>query len=46
MIIVNLAGFAAIAWIVWYFWMWKGESVAAETGSGGVQEINVAVKGG
>ena len=46
MIIVNLAGFAAIAWIVWYFWMWKGESVAAETGSGGVQEINVTVKGG
>src|SRR5918998_1273898 len=28
-IIVTLVGFGIIGWIVWYFWLWKGESVAA-----------------
>lgn len=45
-IVVTLIGFAVIAWIVWYFWLWKSESVAARTGAGGVQEIDVTVKGG
>ncbi len=45
-IIVTLSGFGIIAWIVWYFWLWKGESVAAGVGEGGVQEVNVTVKGG
>ncbi len=45
-IIVNLAGLSAIVWIVWYFWLWKGESVAAQTTVGGVQEVSVVVKGG
>lgn len=45
-IIVTLSGFAIIAWIVWYFWLWRGESVSAQTGAGGVQEIDVTVKGG
>jgi plastocyanin domain-containing protein len=45
-IIVTLSGLAIIAWIVWYFWLWRGESVAAQTAAGGVQEIDVTVKGG
>lgn len=45
-IIVNLGGLAAVAWVVWYFWLWKGESVAAQAGAGGVQEVEVTVKGG
>jgi plastocyanin domain-containing protein len=45
-IIVTLAGLALIGWIVWYFWLWKGESVAALAGAGGAQEIEVTVKGG
>ena len=45
-IIVTLAGLGAIGWIVWYFWLWKGETVAAGVGAGGVQEVNVTVRGG
>lgn len=45
-LIVTLVGLGAIAWIVWYFWLWKGESVAAGVGAGGMQEVNVTVKGG
>ena len=45
-IIVTLLGFGAIAWIVWYFWLWKGETVEAAAGAGGVQVVDVTVKGG
>jgi plastocyanin domain-containing protein len=45
-IVVTLAGLGVIVWIVWYFWMWKGESVAARGGAGGVQVVDVIVKGG
>jgi plastocyanin domain-containing protein len=45
-IIVTLVGFGVIGWIVWYFWLWKGEAVAAATGAGGIQEVDVTVKGG
>lgn len=45
-LIVTLAGLGAIAWIVWYFWLWKGESVAAGVGASGVQEVDITVKGG
>jgi plastocyanin domain-containing protein len=45
-IIVTLAGLAVIGWIIWYFWLWRGESVVAATGEGGVQEVDVTVKGG
>ncbi|HEX8337323.1 MAG TPA: cupredoxin domain-containing protein [Pyrinomonadaceae bacterium] len=45
-IIVTLVGFGVIGWIVWYFWLWKGESVAAGVGAGGLQEVDVTVKGG
>ena len=45
-IIVTLSGFGIIGWIVWYFWLWKGEAVAAGAGAGGVQEVDVTVRGG
>jgi plastocyanin domain-containing protein len=45
-IIVTLAGIGLIGWIVWYFWLWKADSVAAQSAAGGVQEIDVTVKGG
>lgn len=45
-IIVTLIGFGIIVWIVWYFWLWRGESTVAETKEGGMQEVDVTVKGG
>lgn len=45
-IIVTLAGFTLIAWIVWYFWLWKGEPVAARSDAGGVLNVDVKVMGG
>ncbi len=45
-IIVTLAGLAIIAWIIWYFWLWKGETVKAQAREKGMQEIDVTVKGG
>jgi plastocyanin domain-containing protein len=45
-IIVTLIGFGIIGWIIWYFWLWKGESVTAQTATGGLQIIDVTVKGG
>ena len=45
-LIVTISSFGIIAWIVYYFWLWRGESVLAQTGAGGVQEIDVTVKGG
>ncbi|HEX8473070.1 MAG TPA: cupredoxin domain-containing protein [Pyrinomonadaceae bacterium] len=45
-IVVTVAGLAIIAWIVWYFWLWKGETVTAEVRERGMQEIDVTVKGG
>jgi len=45
-VVVTIIGFGLIAWIVWYFWLWKGDAVAARSPAGGVQEIDVTVKGG
>ena len=45
-IVVTLVGFGVIGWIVWYFWLWRGESVAAQTRAGGIQEVEVTVRGG
>ena len=45
-IIVTLVGLGIIGWIVWYFWLWKGEAIAAQAGAGGVQVVEVTVKGG
>ena len=35
-----------VAWVVWYFWLWKGEAVEARSGRRGAQEVDVTVKGG
>ena len=43
--IVNLLGLTAVGWIVWYFWLQTRQGVAA-TVVGGLQEIDVTVKGG
>lgn len=45
-VIVTIAGFAAIAFIAWFFWMKKPVGVKAGVGAGGVQEVAILVKGG
>ncbi|HEY0545841.1 MAG TPA: cupredoxin domain-containing protein [Pyrinomonadaceae bacterium] len=45
-LIVTLIGLAVIAWIVWYFWLWKAEAVTAEAKAEGLQEVEVTVRGG
>ena len=45
-VLVNLAGVALIGLIVWYFWMSTGATTKAAVTGGGMQEINVVVKGG
>ena len=45
-IVVTLVGLGIVGWIVWYFWLWKGESIAARTKKSGMQEVDVTVKGG
>lgn len=45
-IIINIIGLALIVGIIWYFWLWKRKAVAAQSGVGGLQEIDVTVKGG
>lgn len=44
-LIVLLAGVTAIAWIVWYFWLYRKEGIAVRE-IGGVQEAAITVKGG
>jgi plastocyanin domain-containing protein len=39
------AGLAAIAWVNWYFFFAERKAVVA-TATGGVQEVEIAVKGG
>ena len=45
-IIVTAAGFAAIAGIVWFFWLKKERGVRAALTSSGYQEATILVKGG
>jgi len=42
---VDILGLAFIAWIVWYFWLYKRKGIVAAESSG-VQEVRVRVKGG
>lgn len=44
-LLVNLMGLGVVAWIVWYFWLYRKGGVSAATISG-VQEIEIRVKGG
>jgi plastocyanin domain-containing protein len=43
---VTLAGLAAIALVVWFFWLKKEEGVRAMLTSSGYQEAMILVKGG
>lgn len=43
--VVIAAGLAAIAWVVWYFFLSQAGAVSAQ-GGGGLQQVTVTVKGG
>ncbi len=45
-IIVTVVGMFAIAWVVWFFFMGERTRSRAVAGAGGVQEIDILVKGG
>lgn len=45
-ILVILGGLAAIAFIVWFFWLGEKKGIKAAMTSGGYQEAMVLVKGG
>ncbi|HYC51829.1 MAG TPA: cupredoxin domain-containing protein [Gemmatimonadaceae bacterium] len=44
--VVLTAGIAAIAWVNWYFFFAERPAVAAAAGAGGIQEVEIAVRGG
>ncbi len=43
---VTLGGLGGIAFIVWFFWLWRKEGVQAVLTSSGYQEALILVKGG
>ena len=43
---VLLGGVAAIGWVNWYFFLADRGAAVAVAGAGGVQEVQIAVKGG
>jgi plastocyanin domain-containing protein len=45
-LLVTLGGLGAIAFIVWFFWLWRKEGVQAALTSSGYQEALILVKGG
>ena len=45
-IIVTLAGLALAGFVVWYFFFSTRQTASAVSTSGGVQEIDIVVKGG
>jgi plastocyanin domain-containing protein len=45
-LVVTAAGLMFVAWVVWYFWLWKGEAVEVQSSGRGAQEVDVTVKGG
>lgn len=45
-VLVDVGGLAAIAFIVWFFWLVKKQGVKASLASSGYQEAMVLVKGG
>ncbi|MFQ5747457.1 MAG: cupredoxin domain-containing protein [Gemmatimonadota bacterium] len=44
-VIVDLLVVAAMAWVVWYFWLSEKKAVRAAE-SGGSQEVRIVVRGG
>jgi plastocyanin domain-containing protein len=44
--VVIFAGLAAVVWVNWYFFFAHRTVVRAESGTGGVQTVQVTVKGG
>jgi len=44
--VVVLGGIAAIAWVNWYFFVAGRTPVAAAEGAGGVQQVEIRVRGG
>ena len=45
-VIVTIVGLCVVAGIVWYFWLWTPGQAVARTVGGGVQEVEVTVRGG
>jgi plastocyanin domain-containing protein len=45
-VLVTVAGVAAIAWVAWFFFLSERQRVRAAVGLGGVQSIQVRVRGG
>ena len=45
-VLVSLGGLAAIAWVNWFFFVARAGPHAAVVGTGGVQEVAIAVAGG
>ena len=45
-VLVTLGGLGGIAFIVWFFWLWRREGVQAALTSSGYQEALILVKGG
>ena len=44
--LVIAGGLAAILWVNWYFFFAQRATVSATAGSGGLQEVTIAVRGG
>lgn len=44
-VVVNIAGLGFIAWIVWYFWLYRKEGVQVAVVAG-IQQVPITVKGG
>jgi len=45
-LLVNLVGFGLIAWIVWWFYFYRNQAATARTLAGGLQEVDITVRGG
>ncbi|MBX9584970.1 MAG: cupredoxin domain-containing protein [Gemmataceae bacterium] len=45
-VVVTIVGLCVVAGIVWYFWLWTPGQAVARTAAGGVQEVEVTVRGG
>lgn len=44
--VVVLAGIGGIAWVNWYFFLTSGSAGTAAAGAGGMDEVEIGVRGG